>query len=117
LPIRVSQARWGLRLRPVDRAYRAATRVVRAAFGRTVELSRAALFFRLARRQDPLQTDGHWGPMGGLAAPSDHAGRYALFWAAGETTVARTPLLRILLCRGGALGLLFGRSSQCHQHR
>jgi len=40
---------------------------------RSVELPRTALFFRLARRQDTIQADGHWSGMGGSPAVFDDA--------------------------------------------
>jgi hypothetical protein len=39
-------------------------------FGEVWAYPRASLFFRLARRQDPLQTDCHWRPLDRLGNPS-----------------------------------------------
>src|SRR5690349_16156817 len=80
---------------PVDSC--ATTATIRIAPPRSLGLPRAALFLRLARRQNPLQTDGHRRPLGHLAARSEHARLYSFLRPPRQAPLRRPPLSCFLL--------------------
>src|SRR5439155_16150877 len=96
---------------------RAPPRPPRAASPRSLGLPRAALFFCLARRQDPLQTNRHRSPLGCFATGAYHAGVYIIFRAPREAAVRGIAVSRFLFCRARSLDLFFLRSANDHQRR
>src|SRR6202158_2595754 len=80
-------------------------------------VSRAAVFFRDARYQDPLQADGHRSFVGGAAAANDHGRVHDFFRAPGETAFAGTALSGVLFRGAGAMGVFFAGARQLHEYR
>src|SRR6266853_734214 len=78
-----------------------------AAFARSVVVSRAAVFFHLARSKGALQADGDWSGVGGVATAAEHGRVHFIFWAAGEIAFGRAAVPGVLFCGFGSMDLFF----------
>ncbi len=77
------------------------------AFARSVVVSRAAVFFYLARPEGALQADGDWRGVGGAAAVDEHGRVHDIFWTAGEVAFGRVAISGFLFRGAGTLDVFF----------
>src|SRR5712672_1417000 len=98
-------------------AHRAAARMARIAARGGLGVSRAALFLRDARHQNPLQTDRHWRFVGGATAADDYGRLYDFFLPLGQAALPGPAISSLLFCRASPLGLFLAGPQQLHQHR
>src|SRR5260370_345455 len=92
-----------------------ASRPLRTAPPRSVGLSRTALFFRLARRQNPLQTNCRRHSVGGFAARPQYARLPSLLRPPRQAPLRRPPLSRFLFCGAGSVDVFRVRPVDDHQ--
>src|SRR5262249_51930785 len=99
----------GFRTAPSQRhgAHRTARWLTAARISRNVGVPGAAVLFRLAGRQGPLQADADWRLVGGFATPREHWGFHLVFWQAGEAAVGRSALSLVLFRGACAMDLFF----------
>src|SRR5215472_7504614 len=100
---RLPAPRW----HPTRHSHRASAWPLRASPPRSLGLSRAPLLFRVARRQDSLQTNCHRRPLGSLATCTQHAGLHAVLRPPRQAALRRASLSRLLLRCTCPLDLLF----------
>src|SRR5438128_11589970 len=77
------------------------------AFARSVDVSRAAVFFCVARFESAVQADGDWRGVGSAAAVDEHGRVHNIFWTAGEVAFGRAAVSGFLFCSAGSLDLFF----------
>src|SRR5437773_3528823 len=77
------------------------------AFARSVDVSRAAVFFCVARSEGALQADGDWRGVGRATAVDEHGRVHDFFRSAGEVTFGRAAISGFLFRGAGSLDLFF----------
>src|SRR6266478_10149785 len=77
------------------------------AFARSVDVSRAAVFFCVARFESAVQADGDWRGVGSAAAVDEHGRVHNIFWTAGEVAFRRAAVSGFLFRSAGSLDLFF----------
>src|SRR5882724_1527205 len=78
-----------------------------AAFARSVDVSRAAVFFCVARFESAVQANGDWRGVGSAAAVDEHGRVHDIFWTAGEVAFRRAAISGFLFRGAGSLDLFF----------
>src|SRR2546425_12363264 len=73
------------------------------AFARSMVVSRAVVFFCVARFESALQADGDWRGVGSAAAVDEHGRVHNLFWTAGEVAFGRAAVSGFLFRGAGSL--------------
>ena len=77
------------------------------AFARSVDVSRATVFFCVARFESAVQADGDWRGVGSAAAADEHGRIHNIFWTAGEVAFGRAAVSGFLFRGAGSLDLFF----------
>src|SRR5882724_12391119 len=77
------------------------------ALARSVDVSRAAVFFCVARSEGAVQADGDWRGVGCATAVDEHGRVHDFFWSAGEVAFGRAAVSGFLFCGAGSLDLFF----------
>src|SRR5438309_3428029 len=77
------------------------------AFARSVDVSRAAVFFCVARFESAVQADGDWRGVGSAAAVDEHGRVHDFFWTTGEVAFGRAAVSGFLFRSAGSLDLFF----------